>query len=267
MTDSDKVVPRLDEEVAIVVNKILSESIYVTEMDKLAKSYPRLENVEYMKVPKLDTEIYDAIDQKVRNFDQGLQNIQKAIMAAVSAIAPTLRLVYNRQESDQGLNVLGRQLGESVKLLGFASNNLSAKRQELIKPSLSPTYAKTLAKGHDSSPDWLFGGDLVSTTKKCEVSQKIGEKVQKRKLDTSEGKSQLSKKFRGKKGPPMMRGSNPYQNQGMRFPGPQMFSQYQIYTQQPMGFPMGFQRPYHPRQFYQNQGNQQGFPKKSTNAK
>ena len=200
--ESDKVAPRLDDELAVVVNKILSEAIYPTDMDKLSKAYPRIENVEFMKVPKLDSEIYDAIDQKVRNFDQSLQNIQKAIMSAVSAIAPTLRLVYNRQETDQELNGVGRQLGESIKLLGYATNNLSTKRRELIKPSLDPKYAKTMSKVQDSSPDWLFGGDLVTTTRKCEVSQKIGEKVLKRKAEASQGKPNPSKKFRGRKAIP-----------------------------------------------------------------
>ena len=238
--ESDKVAPKLDDELALVLNRILADAIYPTDMDKLSKSYPRIENVEYMKVPKLDTEIYEAIDQKVRNFDQSLQSIQKAIMAAVSAIAPTLRLVYTRQESDDELNGLGRQLGESVKLLGYAANNLSSKRRELIKPCLAPKYAKTLSKGNDSNPEWLFGGDLMTTTKRCEVSQKIGEKVLKRKPE-AQGKLPPNKKFRGRKGPPMLRGFNPYQMQGFRFPSPQM-PNFQMYPQQNMGFPMGFQR-------------------------
>ena len=207
-----------------------------------------------MKVPKLDTEIYEAIDQKVRNFDQSMQNIQRAIMASVSAFAPILRLAYNRQESDEELNSLGRQLGEGVKLLGFACNNLSAKRRELLKPNLDPKYAKTLAKGNDSNPDWLFGGDLINTTKKCEVSQKIGEKVLKEKVEAAQGKQPQKKKFKGK-GPPMMRGYNPFQMQGFRFPGPQMFQPYA--SQQSMGFLMGFQRPYHPKNMNPNQGQNQ----------
>ena len=258
--ESEKVAPKITEDLAVVLNKILSESIYPADMDKLTKIHPRVENVEFMKVPRLDSEIYEAIDQKVRNFDQGIQNIQKAIMGAVSAFAPILRLVYERQETDQELNSLGRQLGEGVKLLGYASNNLSVKRRELIKPNIDAKYAKTLSKGHDANPEWLFGGDLVNTTRKCEVSQKISEKVLKRKVEASQNKGPRPKKFKGNKGPAMMRGFNPFQMQGFRFPGPQMFQPYP--AQQSMGFPMGYQRPFRPRNANPNQPQSQGFPKK-----
>ena len=43
--ESEKVAPKINDDLAVVLNKILSESIYPTEMEKLAKLHPRVENV------------------------------------------------------------------------------------------------------------------------------------------------------------------------------------------------------------------------------
>ena len=45
------------------------------------------------------------------------------------------------------------------------------------RAELSPIYARELSKGHSASPDWLYGGDLVDATKKCEAAKKIGDKI------------------------------------------------------------------------------------------
>ena len=258
--ESDRVTPKLDGDLALIFNKILKDSVFTSEMEKLAKSYPRIENIEHMQVPKLDTEVFDVIDQNIRNRDQSLQGIQKAIMAAVTAMAPTIKLAYERADTDEELNLLGRQLGESVKLLGYASNAISTKRRDLIKPVLSPVYAKALTKSHDTNPEWLFGGDLVTTTKKCEVSQKISEKIlkEKKKAPVNQPQSQ-AKRFKGPRGFPLLRAANPLHMQGVRFPSPQMF-QPMMFPQQNMGFPTGFQRHYRPRNQFQSP--QQGFPKR-----
>ena len=45
-----------------------------------------------------------------------------------------------------------------------------------MKSAINVVYAKALCKRSDN-PEWLFGGDLMETARQCEISQKISEKV------------------------------------------------------------------------------------------
>ena len=100
VNESDKVAKKLTPEVAFGVEKYLKECLYTTEMEKLAKLHPRVDIVDSMKVPRLDMEVYQVIEQKVRNMDQTLQSIQKGVVGAISALSPLLELGFKRADSD-----------------------------------------------------------------------------------------------------------------------------------------------------------------------
>ena len=72
--ECDKVSSKISEPVAAGIDKFLRDSWYTSEMEKLAKQYPRVHNVEGLKVPKLDVEVFQLLEQGVRNTDQSFQN-------------------------------------------------------------------------------------------------------------------------------------------------------------------------------------------------
>ena len=265
--EGDKLAPETCEEVADLLTKYLKESKASADMEKLVKAYPRPSNVDFLKVPRLDEELFQAVDQKVRNLDQSLQAIQKGVIAAMAAFAPTMDLAFSRGETDPEIGEMARQILEGFQLLAFTHNAMSAKRRDLIKPVLSPVYAKLTTKGTEISPDWLYGGDLAESTKLCETAKRITDKIAKRKPLITRGGGQ-QKRFRGPHPGamqpmfPMLRGFNPF---GMpRFPTPQAFGQGGQFSQfgqqqQPQQFGqqnwMGFQRRY---RFPRGQRGQQG---------
>ena len=105
----DKVLTRLAPAVAQLLDRYLKEAHYVSEMEKLAKQYPRIENVEWMKVPRLDDEVFQAIDQRFRNVDQGFQSIQWAVMSAMAALGPVFLLVGSSGGKDPELDEISRR--------------------------------------------------------------------------------------------------------------------------------------------------------------
>ena len=264
--DSDRVLDPVDPEVAKLLDRFLLESTTGGDMDKLAKQYPRVENVERMKVPRLDEEIFQVVDQKHKSADQSLQGVQRALMGSMAALSAVLELSLARGTEDPELDGLGRNILDSLQLQSFAHNALLTKRKELLKPELAPVYARELARGQSSSPDWLFGGDLVETTRKCDAAKKIGEKIGKRKGHN--GPRMPQKRFRApfpanfnqpQQGTPVLRAFNPYQGQQFRFPAPQMFQPAMQFQQfQPTQFGGFPRRGKNPR--YQNQ--KQGFGKR-----
>ena len=259
--EADKVADKISEPVAAGVDKFLRDSWYTSEMEKLSKQYPRIQNVKGLKVPKLDMEVFQLVQQNVRNTDQSFQSIQKALVSGMSALSPVLDLAIQRGNKDDELDPLTKNLLQGMQLFSFAFNAISTRRKEVLKPCLAPAYARVLTKGHDTTPEWLFGGDLLTTTKKCEAAKRIGEKVLnlKRKQDQQPPREiQQNKRFKGPQssGQGMLRAHNPQNPQNVRFVQPQSY-QYQFPNPQQM------QQMQFPQQMgYQQQGfNPQGFQK------
>ena len=235
--EADRVAPEIIPDVAALLDKLLADSIGTADMEKLAKTYPRIKNVELMKVPRLDNEVFQAVDQNLKNVDQVFQGIQKVVLGAMAALTPVLSLGWVRSNKDPELNDLSQNLLDGIRLLAHTHNALSMRRRELLKPHLAPSFARFMTKGVETSPEWLYGGDLGETTKQCETAKKIGEKVLKRKplQPTQRGGGLPQKRFKSPFGFPHSSNLRPYpfQAQHIRYP-PQSFQGFQ-------GFPPVFQ--------------------------
>ena len=269
--EADKVTPDVQSEVAELIDGFLEEACLISEMEKLAKKYPRVNNVPRMKVQKLDAEVFQVVEQGLRNTDQTFQAIQKGVLGGMAAIAPLMGLTLMRNTGDKELNRLGSNLVDALHLLAQANNALAARRREVLKPHLSPMYAKVMTKTHEANSDWLYGGDLVETTKQCAAAKRIGDKVLKRKqIQQGRGRGWNQKRFR----PPMfpvvgqvpqmqfpmgMRPMN-FQNPQFRFPFNQ---QYPAFGQQQ--FAGGF--PFQKRFRYPKNQQKQGFGKRGATNK
>ena len=265
--DGDKVSPKVNDDVAGFLQRYLGETHFLAEMERLAKTYHRVENVPLMTVPRLDEELFHVIDHKVRNADQGFQAVQRGVTGALSAFAPVMALACSRGKNDPELVDLANNLVEGMQLLAYAHSAISSKRRELIRPELSPLYARPLTKSPDGGdPEWLFGGKLAETAKQCEAVKQIGIKISKRKPPQPQQKGNHQKKFRPafqQPAFPVVRAYNPWQ-QNIRFPAPQQgFTQG--FQQFPTPFFGGFPRRFRPR--YQNQSQRQGFQKKGAQHK
>ena len=179
-----------------------------------------------------------------------------------------------RGKYDRELEELGQNVMDSLQMIAYTNNALSAKRRELIKPYLSVIYAKMRTRAHDESPDWLYGGNLAESTKQCEVAKRIGDKMLKRKPLINRHPTG-NKRFRQPFQPPgfqngmqmqMLRAFNPLQMQQVRFAPPNVFQQGGYSQVVPgsmpmnMGFPRRFRYPRYQqqqqqRQTFQNKGN------------
>ena len=179
----------------------------------------------------------------------GLQNMQKGLMAAVSAIAPLGSLLISRGDSDPELIALSDNVLDCMHLLALISNGLSMKKREQLRPNIQATHAKYLTKVPEGSSAWLYGGNLSEAARKCEMAKKVGEKLIKQKAapQKSQGKPQQQKRaggnaFGGKQNKRFRHASN-WQDQQTRFT-PKTFG----YNHYPMVFPA-------PQQYHHKQTN------------
>ena len=120
----------IHQEMGPLLERYLADAQSVAEMEKLAKNYPRVSNVENMKVPRLDAEVFQFLDQPIRNADQSLQGIQKGVMGAMSAFAPVLDLAARGQTSVSDLDQLSDNLLDGFQLLAHVHKAILSRGSE-----------------------------------------------------------------------------------------------------------------------------------------
>ena len=270
--EGDKVGPKVDGNFATILDDYLEETKVAGEMEKLAKEYPRIRNIEKLVVPRLDSELFTAVDQNARAADVTLQNVQKGIVGAISALAPIGSLMAERGNSDPELEAFCKNMMDGLHLLILANNSVSGRRREQLKPLLQHTY-RNLGKNQDASPEWLFGGNLSESTRKCELVKKLGEKIIKRKNTPNTGTNFNQKQgaYGGQQQNKRFRGPTPAWQQGNQ---KKVFGYQHFYPQ--MGYPQQQQQQFQSQNFQaqyrpkgpngpgqqQPQQQQQGFQKK-----
>ena len=255
VNEADRVSPEINDTLAKIINSYFV-STKAGDLEKLVKEYPRVKNINRLAVPKLDAELFSAIDQTSRTTDVALQALQKGVVAALSAMAPVASLMLERGETDDELDLLSQNLMDAIQLLAQVTNGLSVRRRELIKPSIQSTYAKALAKGPSGAPEWLFGGNLSEAAHKCEVAKKVAEKLVKRKggQQTQSGPQQNRQAYRGQNQNKRYRQNGQvWNNQQQQFFQPKTFG-YQAFPQSFQAPQNWYQQPY---QQYRQKGPRQ----------
>ena len=242
--EGDRLGDPINDTLATIINEFAEETKVNTEMERLSKDFPRVKNLGKIQVPKLDQELFPAIDQHARNWDISMQHIQRALVSSIAAMAPLCALMLNRAEEDEELEAYSGNMVSAIHILTLANLSLSNKRREHLRLSMQHTYAKALGRPQDGSPEWLFGGNLSESTRKCEVAKKIAEKMFKRKPTQNttnqnqnakpQGNMQQGKRFKGPGWQNKQNQFNPknFGYQHVQFPVPGQWGYQQQYPQQ-----------------------------------
>ena len=104
--EQDRVGPNVQEDVAHLLKKFLVEGNSWADLESFAKEFPRTGNVENMRVPRLDEELFPIIEQRAHNLDSAFQTIQKGVLGVMAAVAPILDLTFARSKKDKELDKL-----------------------------------------------------------------------------------------------------------------------------------------------------------------
>ena len=268
--EGEKLGPEINETMATIVDGFFEETKVLSEMERLAKDYPRIKNLKNLRVAKLEPELFGAVDQPTRGADIALQNIQKGIVASMSALAPLGAHMLENGDLEQ----FSANIGDALQLLALANKALTLKRREQLKPVMQATYAKALTRPLEGDPQWLFGGNLSELAKQCEVAKKVADKMVKRKAGNQQSnqnqqqKGQNAKKFKqgqqnwqGRQQKSYFQQQPAYTQQYQQYGQPQSQFQYQAYTYKPK-FQQGQQQYQQPQYQQQQQQSQQDFRQK-----
>ena len=181
--------PKLDENLAKLINKFFSDNRPTESLYALAQQYPCPENLPVLQTAKVEPEIAAALESREKTADTTLSAVNKGVMAAITALLPVAKLALDRGKDDDGLDKLSENLMDSIKVLAAASLQVTARRRDNVKMAVHSDYTKALQRKSDN-PEWLFGGDLMETARQCDLAQKLTDKIaRKRGNPTFRGKT------------------------------------------------------------------------------
>ena len=152
---------KLGETLAQVISSYFEEPYVPADMESAVKMFPRPENVEKLVAPKLESQLFNSSELNahphVRMFDIALQSIQKGLVAAITAMAPLGEAMLKKGEEDNELDALGENFGNATRFLVNATNGISLRRKELLKPYIAPMYAKALNRDYPEGKPECMG--------------------------------------------------------------------------------------------------------------
>ena len=129
-----------------------------------------------LQTPKLEAELVAAADQREKAIDTALSTLQKGIMTVITAMLPVAALMLEHGEADSDLDELSGNLLDSFCVLASTLLNVATRCRDNLKMAIHADYAKLVHRKSDN-PEWLFGGKLVKTTRQCEMTPKLTEKI------------------------------------------------------------------------------------------
>lgn len=68
---------------------------------------------------------------------------------------------------------------KALQLLAFSTKEINDRRKDALKSSVNAEYLPVLKHAKPPSDDWLLGGELTESIKKCDDSKKVSEKIMK----------------------------------------------------------------------------------------
>lgn len=220
-----------------MLSKRLSEDKFKAKLDK----YPRPSNMEYLQCPKVNNEIWRKLDTDTKNRDIRMQKAQGRIVKGLTPLAMVLHSLSKLRKNPSSLtqqecDELIKTLMDSFILLGSASQEVSHRRRELIKPDMNWQY-QSLCSVQNPVTTQLFGDDLSKAMREINETNRVAYRV-----SGPKGQSKYSNK--GKQ--PARPGRYQYRGHGDRYqdryhpysgPGEHSTYQGQSWTQRPRGKP------------------------------
>ena len=168
------------------INLAWKTKIGKTAHNFLMQKYRTPSNLDALKVPQMNSEIWKLCNKWQRKADLNMSAAQRTLIKVVSAV------VQLQNSTTIGASRATRQIAlqttaDVVALLGKVNRELAAKRKLSARPVLVGDY-KSLATTTKESTENLFGDTLTQDIKDVNIRRKIGEGYRGQKRDWRGGR-------------------------------------------------------------------------------
>ena len=167
------------EKLAKVANDGLRTKLNGEKIKEVADKYFRPKNVENLKTPTVNNEIWRHLDRRVKNQDLKLSKTQALICKALTPQLQLIDILLNKQSKKEKLqpkDVLKLAM-DTLKVMTFVYCDLSYRRREMIiQPGKNEEFRGLCSHDHPVT-DNLFGDDLEKTVESIVKRNKVGYRI------------------------------------------------------------------------------------------
>ena len=153
------------DKLAKVANDGLRTKLIGEKIKEVAEKYLRPKNVENLKTPTVNNEIWRHLDRRVKNQDLKLSKTQALICRAITPQLQLIDILLNKQSKKENLqpkDVIQLAMA-TLKVMTFVYCDLSCRRREMIiQPGKNEEFRGLCSHDHPVI-DNLFGDDLEKT--------------------------------------------------------------------------------------------------------
>ena len=129
--------------VAKRVNSACTRRLAKEQFSSIQKKYLRPENCDFLKIPRMNPELWDDLHDKLKSRECSFQPFQKDIIKGITLVAQLASKVVDakkRKEGSISLNDIYGLTVDVLALLGNSVNEFSMKRREMLKSEVAPAY-------------------------------------------------------------------------------------------------------------------------------
>ena len=170
----EKIDPPVSDELASIVNDLMSNGVSEETLKDQKEKHNRPENCTYLTVPKVNEEIWHHANEDFRSKDIKLQRIQHNLVKGTTVIVQlmnkTLAAVQNNVAVSRSELLDG--FSDAISLLTSANYEINTRRKELWKPEVDLTY-KSLCTANKPVTTFLFGDNLSQKVKEMTDAKKV----------------------------------------------------------------------------------------------
>ena len=169
----------VNDELAAIVDALLAEKLPDAKLQAKVDLYPRPDNINGLKTPRVNQLIWQQLVSSVKTYDSKLQKTQTVLLASVAAM---LRVANLALETNLDKTIITTTT-DAVALALQCHHDLNALRRFHMKKELHDDYA-ALCNASTPAPDELFG-DLTKLTKDIQEGNKVAKKVKRERPSSS----------------------------------------------------------------------------------
>ncbi|XP_076118225.1 uncharacterized protein LOC143085636 [Mytilus galloprovincialis] len=181
MVTEEKAGPKINDELASVVNDGLRKKAKQNKVDELTKKYAKPENVHSLTVPKINLGIWSQMSISNRMNDVKLQKIQNLLGKAACPMLYLMDMFLGKSQTNDGLTAeevhSATQLcKDAYQMTQVTYADITFRRRALIQAEIQPKY-KALCKDDVPVTDFLFGNDIKDKVKEMDAEYTVGKKL------------------------------------------------------------------------------------------
>ena len=161
------------------MDALLAEKLPDAKLQAKVDLYPRPDNVNGLKTPRVNQLIWQQLASSVKTYDSKQQRTQTVLLACVAAM---LRVTNLALETNLDKTIITTTT-DAVALALQCHHDLNALRRFHMKKELHDDYA-ALCNASTPASDELFG-DLTKLTKDIQEANKVAKKVKRERPSSS----------------------------------------------------------------------------------